>query len=109
MEENDDYKELVVEGAVYKTKYSTKFKNRKIWEAPDLNLIYSFIPGTVIDVYVKLGEKVKAGQTILILDAMKMHNQIRMPFDGEIVKINVKKDQIIPKNQILIEVRPKSF
>ena len=109
MEDNNEYKILVVEGAPYKTTFTNKFKNRKTWEAPDLNHIYSFIPGTVIDVYVKTGEKVRAGETILMLDAMKMHNQIRMPFDGEIVKINVQKDQVIPKNQILLEIKPKSF
>ncbi len=108
MEENKDFKTLVIEGGLYKTQLTTKFKNRKNWEAPDLNHIYSFIPGTVIDIYVKKGEKVKAGQTLLTLDAMKMHNQIRMPFDGEIVKINIRKDQVIPKNQILIEVKPKT-
>jgi biotin carboxyl carrier protein len=109
MEDNNDYKTLIIEGGLYKTHLTTKFKNRKIWEAPNLNHIYSFIPGTVLDIYVKTGEKVKAGQTLLMLDAMKMHNQIRMPFDGEIVRINVKKNQVIPKNQILIEIKPKTI
>ena len=109
MEEINEYQILVVQGAEYRTKFTNKFKNRKIWEAPNLNHIYSFIPGTIIDIYVKTGEKVRAGQTLLMLEAMKMHNQIRMPFDGEIVKINIRKDQIIPKNQILIEIKPKNL
>lgn len=108
MDDTNDYQILVVQGAEYKTKFTRKFINRKFWENPNLNHIYSFIPGTIIDIFVKTGEKVHAGQTLLMLEAMKMHNQVRMPFDGEIVKIHVKKDQVIPKNQILLEIRQKN-
>ena len=50
MDENDEYKTFIVEGGLYKTLLTNKFKNRKFWELPDLNHIYSFIPGTVIDI-----------------------------------------------------------
>lgn len=100
-------KELIIQGAVYKTTYTRKFEERVKWEAPNINMLYSFIPGTVIDIFVKPKQKVKEGETLLLLEAMKMQNQVRMPFDGEIVKINVKKDEVIPNRYLMLEIKPK--
>lgn len=109
MAEEKEFKKLVVQGAIYQTTYTKKFENRDVWEAPNENLLYSFIPGTIIDIFVKNKEKLKEGDTILLLEAMKMQNQVRMPFDGEIVKIYVKKDEVIPKNHLMIEIKPTGF
>lgn len=97
---------LIVQGARYQTTLTRKFKNRKVWQTHNPNLITSFIPGTIIDVMVKTGQKVKAGTSILILEAMKMHNNVLMPFDGEIVKINVQRDEVVPKNYVMVEIKP---
>ena len=51
--------------------------------------------------------KVKEGETLLLLEAMKMQNQVRMPFDGEIVKIYVQKDEVIPNRHLMVEIKPK--
>ncbi len=106
MAEEKEFKTLVVQGAVYKTTYTWKFENRVNWEAPNPNLIYSFIPGTIIDIFVKPRQKVKEGETLLLLEAMKMQNQVRMPFDGEIVKIHISKDEVIPKKYLMLEIKP---
>lgn len=106
MAEEKEFKTLVVQGAVYKTTYTWKFENRVKWEAPNPNLIYSFIPGTIIDIFVKPKQKVKEGETLLLLEAMKMQNQVRMPFDGEIVKLYISKDEIIPKRFLMMEIKP---
>jgi biotin carboxyl carrier protein len=98
---------LIVQGVQYETTLSKKYKNRKPWKLPNLNLINSFIPGTVINVLVKPGQKVKQGETLMILEAMKMHNNVLMPFDGEVIKINVEPNDRVVKNQAMIEVRPK--
>ncbi len=107
MAEEKEYKELIIQGAIYKTTFTKKFENRKNYQAPNENLIYSFIPGTVIDIFVKPKEKVKEGETLMLLEAMKMQNQIRMPFDGEIVKIHVKKDESIPNRHLMMEIKRK--
>ncbi len=107
MAEEKEYKELIIQGAVYKTTFTKKFENRENYQAPNENLIYSFIPGTVIDIFVKPKEKVKEGETLMLLEAMKMQNQIRMPFDGEIVKIHVKKDESIPNRYLMMEIKRK--
>ncbi len=107
MSEEKVYKDLIIQGAVYKTTFTKKFENRVNWEAPNVNMLHSFMPGTIIDIFVKPREKVKEGETLLLLEAMKMQNQIRMPFDGEIVKIYVKKDEVIPNRHLMIEIKPR--
>ena len=107
MSEEKVWKDLIIQGAVYKTTYTRKFEQRVNWEAPNDNMLYSFIPGTIIDIFVKPKQKLKEGETILLLEAMKMQNQVRMPFDGEIVKINVKKDEVIPNRHLMVEIKPK--
>lgn len=107
MSEEKEYKDLIIQGGIYKTTFTKKFENRVNWEAPNINMLHSFIPGTIIDIFVKPKEKVKEGQTILLLEAMKMQNQIRMPFDGEIVAIHVKKDEVIPNRHLMIEIKPR--
>lgn len=106
MADEKELKTLIVQGAIYKTKLTKKFEERVNWEQPNQNLLYSFIPGTINDIYIKTKQKVKEGETILLLEAMKMQNQVRMPFDGEIVKIHVKKDQVIPKKYLMVEIKP---
>jgi biotin carboxyl carrier protein len=107
MSEEKEWKDLIIQGAVYKTTFTRKFEQRVNWEAPNDNMLYSFIPGTIIDIFVKPKQKLKEGDTILLLEAMKMQNQVRMPFDGEIVKINVKKNEIIPNRYLMVEIKPK--
>jgi biotin carboxyl carrier protein len=106
MSEEKVYKNLVIQGAIYKTTYTKKFENRVNYETPNANLIHSFIPGTIIDIFVKTKQKVKEGETLLLLEAMKMENQVRMPFDGEIVKIYIRKGEIIPNRHLMLEIRP---
>lgn len=105
MAEDKELKTLIVQGAIYKTTYTWKFENRVNYESPNENLIYSFIPGTIVDIFVKTGQKVKEGETLLLLEAMKMENQVRMPFDGKIVKIYIKKDDVIPKRHLMFEIK----
>ena len=106
MAEEKELKNLVVQGAVYKTTYTKRFENRVKYVTPDPNELYSFIPGTIIDLFVKTKQKVKEGETLLLLEAMKMENQVRMPFDGEIVKIHVKKGEVIPNRHLMIVIKP---
>lgn len=98
---------LIVQGAKYKTTLTRKYKSRKVWTIPNQNQICSFMPGTIIEVMVKPGQKVKQHDPVLILEAMKMHNRVLMPFDGEIVRINVNPDDKVPRNHVMIEVQPR--
>jgi biotin carboxyl carrier protein len=102
--EYGEYVSLSNSNGIYKTELTKKFINRKVWQAPDPKRINAIIPGTIIDLFVKNGQEVKKGETLLILEAMKMQNQILMPFDGKIKRINVAVDEVIKKNHLMIEL-----
>ena len=106
MEEQEKTQIIIVHSAKYQTTYNKKYENRKVWAEPNHNHINSYIPGTIVEVMVKEGQKVEAGASILILDAMKMYNDIKMPFAGRIAKINVTVGQKVPKNYTMIEIEP---
>jgi biotin carboxyl carrier protein len=99
-----EFQTLMISSGKYKTELTKKFINRKEWIVPNPKKIAAIIPGTIIDVYVKNGQKVKKGETLLILEAMKMQNRILMPFDGKIKKVFVKPDEKIPKNFLMVEL-----
>jgi biotin carboxyl carrier protein len=61
------------------------------------------MPGLIIDLKVQDGEKVNAGDPLLILEAMKMENIIKSPGEGTVKKVKVKKGESVEKNQVLIE------
>lgn len=105
MEENkEELVDFQVTTRKYKTRLNKMFKQRKAYRVPDPNEINSYIPGTIIKIAVKVGQKVKEGDTLLILEAMKMLNQIKMPFDGKIKAIHIKVGEKIPKNRLMIEI-----
>ena len=77
---------------------------RSLYISVDPGNVYPFIPGTIVDIYVKKGQSVKEGEKLLSLYAMKMNNEICAPISGKIKKINIEKGQSVTKNDILIEV-----
>lgn len=106
MEDQEKPQIIIVHSAKYQTTYNKKYLNRKVWVEPNLNNINSYIPGTIIDILIKPGQIVAGGQSIIILEAMKMYNDVKMPFKGKILKVNVEKGQKIPKNFTMIEIYP---
>ncbi|MFB6318180.1 acetyl-CoA carboxylase biotin carboxyl carrier protein subunit [Saccharicrinis sp. FJH54] len=103
--QNSELKSLRIGDTIYQTRTTRKFNNRKVWEYPDPTKIVSYIPGTVIALEVQEGQKLKAGDTILVFEAMKMHTKITMPYDGEIVKLHVGLGDKYPKEHILADIK----
>lgn len=60
------------------------------------------LPGVVLDVFVKEGDAVKAGQKILLLEAMKMENNIEADKDGVVKAIKVKKGDSVQEGDVLM-------
>ena len=65
--------------------------------------IISPVGGTIIEVKAKAGDAVKAGQELLVLEAMKMHTAINSPVDGTIKYINVSAGDTVRESQVLVE------
>ena len=72
-------------------------------EIPKINKLDAPMPGNIIDVLVSKGDKVTKGDALLILEAIKMGNVIKVPTDVTIQKINVLVGDNVDKNQTLIE------
>ena len=68
------------------------------------NIIKSPMPGLVLEIMSKVGQTVAKGETILILEAMKMENTIKAPEDAVIKSIHVVKGEAIEKGHLLIEL-----
>jgi len=99
-----ELKGLEIDGAIYKTRFTASFEKRKEWIELAMGKVYSFIPGTIIDIRVQEGDKVKKGDILILLEAMKMRNRVMAPMDGTVKLINVSMNQIVAKNALLIEV-----
>lgn len=97
------YKTIIVDNVKYKTLLTKKFKNRKPYKEPELNIIKAFISGTIRKIYIKKGDKVKAGDKLVVLEAMKMRNDIIAMTDGVVKKINVKVGEKISKGKVIIK------
>ncbi|MFW5821492.1 MAG: acetyl-CoA carboxylase biotin carboxyl carrier protein subunit [Bacteroidota bacterium] len=102
--ENIKCKYLVIGGTRYRTLLNKKFTDRKKWEYPDLSKVNSYIPGTILDIFVKEGDKVKEGDPLVILEAMKMRNRITSHISGTVAKVNVEKGERIPKGHMIIRI-----
>jgi len=104
-EKKPQYDELILENSVYYTEVPDSYKNRKLYTPVNKKLVLATIPGTIVDIYVKVGQKVEKNDNLIILEAMKMRNRIKSPLNGEIKSIIVKEGDLVRKNALLIELK----
>ncbi len=64
--------------------------------------VKSPLPGVILDIKVNVGDEVKKGQTIIILEAMKMENSINADKDGKVIAINVSKGESVLEGTDLV-------
>ncbi len=102
MEKKDTLGKLNINSSLYETRISSKFQNRKLYQPADPKLILSFIPGSVFDIMVVEGQKVKKSDDLMILEAMKMKNRLKCPMDGIVKTITVNKGDKVSKGTLLI-------
>lgn len=62
------------------------------------------LPGTVLDINVTVGQEVKAADTVMVLEAMKMENTIRAGVDGKVLSINVAKGDAVADGATLLTI-----
>lgn len=66
--------------------------------------IKSPLPGVILDVHIKVGDMVKRGQKILVLEAMKMENNIDSDKEGRVTDIKVKKGDNVLEGDVLVVI-----
>jgi len=64
------------------------------------------MPGTIVEVKAKIGDRVEAGDGVLVIEAMKMENEIQSPQSGVVISIHVKKGDSVAPDETLVEIQP---
>lgn len=95
---------LIIDHTSYSTRISRRFAERKPYTPSEPGKIVSFIPGTVVEVLVAEGDEVKAGDEVVILDAMKMKNRLISHISGRVTSVNVQPGDRVAKGSVLVEI-----
>ncbi len=66
------------------------------------------MPGLIVMVTVELGQNVEQGDTVVILESMKMQNELKSPVAGVVTAIHVEASQAVDKGDMLVEIGPSS-
>jgi pyruvate carboxylase len=100
---SDELNVLTIDDTRYETRHTLKFERRKPYTAPNPKQLFSIIPGLIVEVKIKPGQRVKWGDTLLVLEAMKMNNSIAALHDGTVKRILVQTGDRVQKHQLLVE------
>ena len=109
---NDAKWEVTIDGKLYEveTDQGSRRGQRKKRDSnrggggPSSGLISSAIPGKIVSVLVSEGDKVDSGSVVIVLEAMKMQNEIKAGIDGKVEKIMCKPGERIEANVPLMEI-----
>jgi biotin carboxyl carrier protein len=62
------------------------------------------MPGTILEIYAKAGQRVREGQTLLVMEAMKMEHRIQAPKAGEVLSVNFSEGDRVDMGATLVEL-----
>ena len=107
IEEENNRLKVHMDGKVYNVETSLKKEQKdydfeKKAKDSDNGMVQANIPGIIFSVDVKVGQKVKKGQKVVSLLAMKMENQVHAPVTGKVKEIKVKKNDKVNKGDTLL-------
>jgi biotin carboxyl carrier protein len=108
--ESDDDWQVLLRGRLYPAKVEDEREKRLrvaagggVVESGEFNL-KAPMPGLVVAIPVEEGQEIKKGQVLLILESMKMQNELKSPRDGIINRIKVKAGESVEQKQVLLSV-----
>ena len=110
IEKNQNRYTVLINGVSYSFSIETpiSYKRRKYLDKQKSNkkieVVEAPMPGKIIDVLVEAGAEVKRGEALIILEAMKMQNEILAPINGKVSKVLIKQNDTVIKEDILIEI-----
>jgi biotin carboxyl carrier protein len=110
LEKNQNRYTIMVNGVWYYFTIETpiSFKRRKYLSArattSKIEKISAPMPGKIVDILVDENAEIKQGEAVIILEAMKMQNEIQANISGKIRKIHVKHNDSVMKDDLLIEI-----
>lgn len=110
VEEQDGSWQVLIRGELYPVQVTDErmqrlAKARGSFAAPDGEVaLKSPMPGTIIAVPVRQGDKVSKGDKVVILESMKMENELRAPRDGIVTHVKVQAGANVEKDQVLVVI-----
>jgi biotin carboxyl carrier protein len=104
MTEKAERQTLVIDETRYETTYTPKFARRKAYAPPDLSKVAAVIPGVIRELQVNIGQVVRQGEPLLLLEAMKMQNRVVAPRDGKVKAIHAELGAMVAKGALLVEL-----
>lgn len=103
MPDENELRKLNIDETIYETEVPSSFDKR--WAPQDKMLVNAFIPGTIVEIKTSVGAKVREGDILLLLDAMKMYNEITAPVAGTVEVVAVSAGERVEKNQLLVRLK----
>jgi len=114
IEERDENIEVLMRGRLYtgqvldeRAQLMAERSGGMITDTGEMS-IRAPMPGLVVAVPIEVGQEVHAGQTVIILESMKMQNELKSPRDGVVQNISVAAGQSVEQNKILITIAEQS-
>ena len=95
---------LQIDDAFYETEIPEGFHKRCIQVTRAPHEIRALIPGTIVEVRVRQGQKIIVGQVIITMEAMKMYNNVETDIKGRIAEILVSAGDRVEKDQLLVKI-----
>ena len=99
-------REVEVTGTEYELSEGAPVKPKRP-KPRDVGDITSPISGKVVNIKVSVGQEVKEGDVLLVVEAMKMENEIHSPIDGVVEEILVQVGEDVNPDEVLIRIKPK--
>ena len=103
-EVNGNPRELVVLDKQFHKTFEVEMGTTMMADPNDKKQIGASIPGMVTKILVKIGETVKPGQSLAVIEAMKMETQITAPVEGTVSSIVVSQDQQVKNGELLLQL-----
>ncbi len=98
------YSFLNIDETIYETEVPSTYP-KPFSGIPDPREVRAFIPGVIAETRVFPGQKVREKDVLLLLEAMKMFNEVSCLCDGEVVEVLVKPGDRVEKGQMLVRIR----
>ncbi len=108
--EDEDLYNILMRGDLYNVKVEDE-REKRLKDAAGINsdgasgfTLKSPMPGLVVQVPVSVGDEVASGDVLLILESMKMQNELKTPIDGTVKSVGISEGDSVEQRQILIEI-----
>jgi biotin carboxyl carrier protein len=110
IEERDGEYEVLMRGKLYtgqvldeRAQLVASRRSLKMIDSGEIS-IRAPMPGLIVAIPVKEGQEVKSGQAVVILESMKMQNELKAPRDGIVQRISVEAGQSVEQNKLLVTI-----